>query len=160
MHIRRAGPDDSATIAELNIHLAAETEDLKLDPERVNAGVLALLRDPSKGSYFVCETENSIVGQVMITYEWSDWRNGNIWWLQSVYIRPEFRQKGVFRALFEHIRDLAAVELGVWGLRLYMHAANERARLTYERLGMVHTHYEVFEMETCGARLVNPASTA
>jgi GNAT superfamily N-acetyltransferase len=160
MRIRRAGPDDSATIAEFNIRLAAETEDLKLDPDRVNAGVLALLRDPSKGSYFVCELQNSIVGQVMITYEWSDWRNGNVWWLQSVYIRPEFRQKGVFRTLFEHIRGLAIREPGVWGLRLYMHAANERARTAYKRLGMSRTHYEVFEMETPGVRLISGCKTS
>ncbi len=86
----------------------------------------------------------------MITYEWSDWRNGNIWWLQSVYVHPSFRGRGIFRALFVHVRQLAARDGGVTALRLYMHAENSRARVCYNRLGMAETKYQVFEMNFQG----------
>lgn len=145
MHIRPATPSDCLVIAEFNLRLAAETEDLALDQQTVTAGVSALLRDPSKGLYFVAEDQAKVIGQVMITYEWSDWRNGNIWWLQSVYVLPEHRKKGVFRALYGHLEGLAAQDPEVCGLRLYMHAANARARETYARLGMRQTEYVVFE---------------
>ncbi len=138
-------------VTEFNLRLAEETEDLRLPPQRVSAGVAAVLRDPSKGLYFLAEQERRVCGQVMITYEWSDWRNGNIWWLQSVYVRPECRRAGVFRALFRHVRELAAASPNVWGLRLYMHADNERARQSYAQLGMTQTRYEVFELDTSGA---------
>lgn len=133
-------------VAEFNLRLAQETEDLKLDPACVKAGVSALLRDPAKGVYYLAEAKTEIVGQVMITYEWSDWRNGNIWWLQSVYVKPRFRQLGVFRALFNHLLNLARSGSGVCGLRLYMHADNSNARRSYEKLGMKKTRYEVFEL--------------
>ena len=95
----------------------------------------------------MAEAGGVVVGQVMITYEWSDWRNGNIWWLQSVYVKEGFRQSGIFRALFNHLKQLAVARPDVCGLRLYMHADNTRARQSYERLGMKRTKYEVFEME-------------
>ncbi len=144
--IRQAVPADAPAITDFNLRLARETEALELDPACVSAGVAALLRDSSKGVYFLAECGLTAAGQVMITYEWSDWRNGNLWWLQSVYVLPEFRQRGIFRTLFAHVRQLAAAQGDVWGLRLYMHAENLRARQTYERLGMIHTPYEVFEM--------------
>jgi GNAT superfamily N-acetyltransferase len=134
-------------VAEFNLRLAAETEQLQLDPDCVQAGVRALLNDPSKGIYFLAVDADVVVGQAMITYEWSDWRNGNIWWLQSVYVRPEFRKRGVFRLLFRHIQELARRQPGVWGLRLYMHSGNDRARAAYESLGMAGTHYQVFELD-------------
>jgi ribosomal protein S18 acetylase RimI-like enzyme len=127
--------------------LARETENLHLEPDCVAQGVRAILEDQAKGLYYVAEIDGTVAGQVMITYEWSDWRNGNLWWLQSVYVKPEFRQRGVFRALFAHLQKLAQGSDGVCGLRLYMHADNQRARKSYERLGMRHTKYEVFEME-------------
>ncbi|HEY9170789.1 MAG TPA: GNAT family N-acetyltransferase [Verrucomicrobiae bacterium] len=147
MTIRQASLADAQVIAEFNLRLAAETEQLRLDPETVNAGVAAILADPVKGIYFVAEIEGVVVGQLMITYEWSDWRNGNLWWIQSVFVKPEFRGRGVFPALFKHLEGLARGNPGVAGLRLYMHAENERARRTYERLGMNHSDYEVFEMD-------------
>ena len=134
-------------VAEFNLQLAAETEQLQLDSACVHAGVRALLQDASKGVYFLAAVDGEVVGQAMITYEWSDWRNGNIWWLQSVYVRPEFRKKGVFRLLFRHIQDLAKRQPEVWGLRLYMHSGNDRARVAYESLGMTCTHYQVFELD-------------
>ena len=126
--------------------MAEETENLQLDPERVRTGVATLLKDPSKGLYYVAEVDGAVAGQVMITYEWSDWRNGNIWWLQSVYVKQEFRRQGIFRALFKHLEELARQRDDVCGLRLYMHADNTRARRSYEELGMKHTKYEVLEL--------------
>jgi GNAT superfamily N-acetyltransferase len=130
--------------------LAIETENLHLDPECLLAGVKALLSDPAKGIYFVGEIDGRIAGQVMITYEWSDWRNGNIWWLQSVYVHQDFRRQGVFRQLFEHLTLLARNQPEVCALRLYMHADNSRARHSYEILGMKATHYQVFELNVAG----------
>jgi GNAT superfamily N-acetyltransferase len=127
--------------------MAVETEQLQLPPPTVRAGVAAVLGDANKGLYFLAENAGRVMGQLMITYEWSDWRNGNLWWLQSVYVRPEDRGRGVFRALFAHLTELARARRDVAGLRLYMHAQNETARRTYERLGMKRAGYEVFEMD-------------
>jgi len=133
-----------------------ETEQRRLDPDRVRAGVAALLADAAKGIYFVAETEvngaPAVVGQLLITYEWSDWRNGNFWWIQSVYVAGDSRSQGVFRALFEHVRALATARPDVCGLRLYMDAHNGRARQAYERLGWERTSYEVFEIDFVTAR--------
>jgi len=147
MNIRQATLSDAPVVAEFNLRLAEETERLRLNPEVVRAGVAAALSDPAKGIYFVGETEGAVVGQLMITYEWSDWRNGNFWWIQSVYVKPEFRGRGVFRALFKHLEGLARSNPEVAGLRLYMHTENHRARRTYEQLGMKHSDYEVFETD-------------
>ena len=128
MTIRPAEKADAQVIAEYNVALAAETEDLKLDAGRVGAGVAALLEDSAKGVYYVAEAEGRVVGQLMVTYEWSDWRNGNIWWIQSVYVRKEFRGQGVFARLFGRVRELASERPEVCAIRLYMHSANHRAR--------------------------------
>jgi GNAT superfamily N-acetyltransferase len=141
---------DAAVIAEFNQRLAQETENLRLDAACIGPGVAALLEDEAKGIYYMAEAGGAVVGQVMITYEWSDWRNGNLWWLQSVYVKPEFRRRGIFRALFRHLTDLARADKSVCGLRLYMHRENQTARRSYERLGMKRTPYEVFELETGG----------
>ena len=147
LKIRRANLADAPVIADFNIRLAEESEHLRLDPVCVAAGVAALLSDPAKGIYYVAERNGSVVGQLMITYEWSDWRNGNLWWIQSVYVKEEFRAQGVFKALFRHLENLAQTNHDVAGLRLYMHSDNERARKTYERAGMKNSHYEVLEMD-------------
>ncbi len=133
-------------IVEFNLRLALETEQLRLDPALVQAGVTALLADLAKGVYYVAECGGKVVGQVMLTYEWSDWRNGNLWWLQSVYVEEAHRQQGVFRALFKFVESAARRQRDVRGLRLYMHGENTRARCSYEKLGMHHTPYEVFDM--------------
>ncbi len=132
-------------IAEFNLRLAQETEGLTLDRLRLDKGVKALLQDSAKGVYYIAEVNGAVVGQVMITYEWSDWRNGNLWWLQSVYVRQDFRKQGVFSALFRHVERLARERPEVRGLRLYMHAENEQARRSYQRLGMNPTQYLVFD---------------
>ena len=145
--IRQATPEDLAIIAEFNLRLAMETEALKLDPDCVQAGVAALLKDPAKGIYYVAEGNRGVVGQLMITYEWSDWRNGNLWWIQSVYVQPGSRRLGVFRALFTYLEEVARATPEVKSLRLYMHEDNRVARRSYEKLGMKRTKYEVFELE-------------
>ena len=145
--IRQAVPADGPVIAAFNLRLAEETEGLRLDPARVQAGVGALLEDPAKGVYYVAEVDGAVAGQLMITYEWSDWRNGNLWWIQSVYVKPEFRAQGIFRRLFEHVKNLAREQKGVPALRLYVHAENSRAHRSYERLGMSRTHYQVFDLD-------------
>jgi GNAT superfamily N-acetyltransferase len=131
--------------------MAWETERRRLDPKRVRAGVRGLLKDPTRGSYFVAEFERNgkkiIAGQLLITYEWSDWRNGSFWWIQSVYVEKEFRGQGVFRALFHRVHDLAKARKSVCGLRLYVDAQNASARRAYERLGLKLTNYQMFETD-------------
>ena len=145
--VRQAKPSDAPFIINCNSALALETERKRLAQGRVAAGVRALLADPARGVYFIAEVGGELAGQLLITYEWSDWRNGNFWWIQSVYVPEQFRGRGVFRALFEHVRSLAAERKDVCGLRLYMDAHNARARQAYERLGLKQTNYEMFEVE-------------
>lgn len=145
MKIRQANPSDVEVIANFNIKLARESERLELIPKTVQAGVAALLADRTKGIYFVAETAEGIVGMLMITYEWSDWRNANIWWLQSVYVKEESRGSGVFQSLFHHVEKLARESGEVWSIRLYMEKHNERARRAYQKLGMNEMDYEVME---------------
>ena len=145
MKIRKARPADAAIIAAFNCNLALETEKLRLNTSVVGRGVRALLKDAAKGTYFLADQGGVIVGQLLITYEWSDWRNGYFWWIQSVYVASEFRRDGVFRALYGHVEALARSRRDVCGLRLYVEKNNRRAHTTYERLGMKHTHYEIYE---------------
>lgn len=143
--IRPGTIDDLSTIVDYNNAIAIETEHRELDRTTLTKGVEALLKDPSKGRYFVAVEGEEIIGQTMYTYEWSDWRNGMFWWIQSVYVRPDKRGAGVFSALYRHIQQLAKQEGGVCGLRLYAEEDNTRAQRTYEKLGMVKTGYRVFE---------------
>ena len=143
--IRNAAMTDAAIIASNNSLMAEETEGRTLDPDIIGPGVAALLADPGKGRYWVAEAAGQIVGQLMVTYEWSDWRNGTLWWIQSVYIAPDFRRQGVFSALYHHVESLAAAEPEVCGLRLYVEDNNHRAQRTYEALGMVKPGYVVME---------------
>jgi ribosomal protein S18 acetylase RimI-like enzyme len=143
--IRQAVSADADLLAQFNVELAKESENLILDPARVKAGVEALLRDPSKGTYFVAEAGGVVLGQLLITHEWSDWRNGDFWWLQSVYVRPEARRRGVFRALFDHVLASAQRQGDVAGLRLYVEKHNDQALRTYQRLDLKETHYQLLE---------------
>ena len=145
LEIRAAAESDWSTIAEFNIRLAAETENKELDRLTVEAGVRGVLSDPRRGRYFVACADGQIVGQLMHTYEWSDWRNGDIWWLQSVYVHPDFRRQGIFRRLNAWLSDLAAKDPGVVGLRLYVEQQNERAQQTYRSLNLVDPGYRVME---------------
>lgn len=145
--IRDAVATDRPTIAEFNSRLAEETENRSLDVDTINSGVKALLDDPAKGRYWLAETGDEIIGQIMITFEWSDWRNGMLWWIQSVYIRPQYRRKGVFSVLYRHVESLARTEQDVCGIRLYVENKNERAQATYESLGMHRPGYVVMEID-------------
>ena len=143
--IREARPADAETIAAFNSAMAEETEGKSLDPGIIGPGVANLIADPNRGRYWVAESVGRVVGQLMVTYEWSDWRNGNIWWIQSVYVAPDWRRKGVFSALYGHVESLAAAAPDAIGLRLYVEESNERAQRTYAALGMVKPRYLVME---------------
>lgn len=145
--VRRASMADAPTISAFNRLMALETEARKLDESVVTNGVAAVLKDASKGFYLVAEINRQLVGQLMVTYEWSDWRNGVFWWIQSVFVKPEFRGRGIFRALHAYVACEARNQPGVAGLRLYVHTDNAKARSTYERLGMCSAHYEVLEQD-------------
>ena len=135
MRIRVATPDDSATLVEFNAAMARETESKQLLPEVIGAGVRSLLASPASGFYVVAEEDGRLVGSLMITKEWSDWRNGDFWWIQSVYVRPEARRRGVFRSLYRHVQALAAGDPGVCGFRLYVERENAAAQKTMARSG-------------------------
>lgn len=143
--IRKAELRDAAAIAGFNSAMALETEGKALLPERVNPGVLRLLNDPSLGFYVVAEQAGNVVGSLMVTNEWSDWRNGLFWWIQSVYIVPAARRQGVYRALYDFVRDMARADPGICGFRLYVEKDNTTAQRTYSSLGMEPTDYLVYE---------------
>lgn len=147
VRVRPAVDSDGPVIAKFNALMAQETEHRTLDHALLRPGVEAVLRDQTKGTYYVAETGGTVVGQLMITYEWSDWRNGTFWWIQSVYVKEEYRGKGVFRALFRFIEQQAKMRTDVCGLRLYVEKDNERAKGTYERIGMKKTPYELLEID-------------
>jgi ribosomal protein S18 acetylase RimI-like enzyme len=147
LRIRGALPEDAPVIAGFNAAMALETEHLTLDPVRLRAGVEAVLADAAKGFYFVAEEDGQVVGQLMITFEWSDWRNGNFWWIQSVYVQPETRGLGVYRRLYEHVRSAAADAGNVCGIRLYVERENKRAQEVYRRQGMRAAGYEMYEVD-------------
>jgi len=152
--IREAGPDDAPVIVEFNRRLAWETEHKRLDPALIGPGVAEALRRPELARYFVAERTGEtageaggIIGQIMITYEWSDWRNGLFWWIQSVYVRDDARRGGVFRALYEHVAGLARRTPRTCGLRLYVEHENGAALATYAKLGMKPSGHLVYEVD-------------
>jgi GNAT superfamily N-acetyltransferase len=145
IEIRLAIAADWPVILDFNCDLARESEGKQLNRDHVAAGVQALLADPRKGRYLLAVVAGRVVGQLMHTYEWSDWRNGDIWWLQSVYVHPDFRRHGVFRALFDRLHNEALADPGVVGLRLYVEEHNTRAHETYRNLGLSDGGYFVME---------------
>jgi len=142
--IRKATSDDAPAIVSFQKAMAMETEGMELDSDVVTEGVMALFDDAGKGQYFVAEEQDTVVASLMITYEWSDWRNANIWWFQSVYVIPGYRRKGVFRMMYDHVKK-EGMEQGIAGLRLYVESENIRAQKTYEAMGMNGQHYRMFE---------------
>ena len=142
--IRKAVPSDAPSIIDFQLSMAWETENMKLVHEIVTKGVDAVFNDLSKGQYYVAEADGKVIASLLITYEWSDWRNCNVWWFQSVYVIPEFRRKGVFRKMYSYIRELA-VQQSIAGLRLYVETKNSKAQKTYEALGMSSEHYAFYE---------------
>jgi len=142
--IRKAQVGDLASLVAGNRAMAHETEGVRLDPGVLQAGVRAVLEDPRRGTYWVYEEHGRVLAQLLITTEWSDWRNRFVWWVQSVYVDPDHRRRGLYRRLYAAVRDAARRE-DAGGLRLYVDASNARAQATYSALGMNGDHYRVFE---------------
>ena len=145
--IRKASNNDINTIVSFDYLMAIETETILLDKRIVNLGVNSVITDPSKAQYWIAENNNEIIGQLMVTYEWSDWRNGDMWWISSVYVTENFRRRGVFSALYKHIEHMAKENPGCCGIRLYIEKHNERAQKTYLSLGMNDAGYDVMEVD-------------
>lgn len=152
MIIRQALAQDAAELAEFNISMARETESVELIPDVIRAGVEAMIQHPERGFYLVVELDNGIQASLMVTTEWSDWRNGTFWWIQSVYVRPRYRRQGLYRELYERVKELAEQDSSVCGFRLYVERDNDVARQTYRRLGMQETDYRIFEELTPGLK--------
>jgi ribosomal protein S18 acetylase RimI-like enzyme len=144
--IRNALLKDLTKIVEFNLRMAKETENKNLDASAVHKGVRALINDPHKGFYLVAEKpDEGIVGQLMVTFEWSDWRNKWFWWIQSVYIQQKYRNQKVFSDLYNYLKELAMNSNNVYGIRLYVEKDNLSAKLAYTSLGLIKTSYEMFE---------------
>ena len=156
MQIREANADDAAIITAFNIAMALETEAKHLDPQTARRGVELALRRLEHARYFLAEVDGRAVGQCMITYEWSDWRAGLFWWIQSVYVQPAWRRRGVFRALHAQVGALAEREPDVCGLRLYVEHENTAAQATYLSLGMQRTDYHLYEQLKPGIVFLQP----
>jgi GNAT superfamily N-acetyltransferase len=146
MNIRSAIRQDAAALIEFNQAMALETEGKTLDSKTLTSGVEAVFSSPDKGFYVVAETEaGKICGGLMVTFEWSDWRNAWFWWIQSVYILPEARGKKIYSSLYSFVKDKARNQSDVCGFRLYVERENERAQAVYEKLGMEASHYLMYE---------------
>jgi GNAT superfamily N-acetyltransferase len=145
IHIRKATPADIPHLTDFQISLALESEDVTLDRDILTIGLKAMFDDPSKGYYNIALDEEVVIGCHMVTYEWSDWRNGMVLWLQSVYVKESHRKKGVFKKMYDSITDTIRGDERLRGLRLYVDKTNERAMKTYEAMGMDGSHYTVYE---------------
>lgn len=143
--VRKASEDDVTSISQFNIQMAWETERKELDKQTITAGVRSLFHKPEYGFYMVAETGNEIVATLMITHEWSDWRNGLFWWIQSVYVKPDYRRQGIYRSMYDAVLKLAKNHPEVCGCRLYVEKENITAQKTYKALGMSETHYKMYE---------------
>ena len=148
MKIRKATLNDAIALVDFNQAMAFETEKKQLDSDILTAGVNQLLNDENKGFYLVAELPNGeIAGSLMVTFEWSDWRNSQFWWIQSVYIRPQNRRQGIYSKLYSNVKALANEEQGVCGFRLYVEKDNITAQKTYQNLGMHESHYDMYETD-------------
>ena len=145
--VRPAAIGDLEVLVRFNAAIAKETEGRALDMERLRNGTRAVLESNERGYYLVAEADSGVVGQLFVTYEWSDWRNGMFWWIQSVYVEPAMRERGVYRALHVHVLRDARARGDVCGLRLYVEKENEAAQEAYTRLGMTMTPYRVYEQD-------------
>ena len=145
MNIRLAGKEDAPALVEFNQAMALETEGMQLNAQILQSGVEAVFRDEKKGFYAVAEADGKIVGGLMVTFEWSDWRNAWFWWIQSVYILPDFRGRKIYSLLYEFVKEKARAEGGVCGFRLYVERENVNAQKVYEKLGMQLSHYLMYE---------------
>ena len=145
MIITEAKTSDIPTLANFQCSMAWETEEMKLDPDEVAKGIQALFDDPSKGKYFVARINDETAGCLMITFEWSEWRNASVIWIQSVFVDAKYRRQGVYRALYQHVKAMVKNNEGYQGIRLYVEQQNHRAQQVYKALGMTDEHYLLFE---------------
>jgi GNAT superfamily N-acetyltransferase len=145
--VRSAGSGDASLLIEFNLAMAMESEDKGLDRATLAAGVEHLIEHPLDGFYLVAELAGVPAGALMVTYEWSDWRAGRFWWIQSVYVKPEYRRKGVYSALHRSVRERALSAPDTCGIRLYVERENAGAQATYASLGMSETAYRLYEEE-------------
>ncbi len=143
--IRPARPEEADLLIELQARLARESEGLELDPTALGRGVRAVFDDPGLGEYWVAEIAGEVAACLLVTREWSDWRNGTVLWIQGVYVLPEQRGRGLYRALYEHQRRRVEATPDLKGIRLYVHLGNREARAVYARLGMTDEHYTLYE---------------
>lgn len=147
MDIRLASRSDASALVGFNQAMALETEGKALSTEILSPGVAAVFEDENKGFYVVAEIEGAVVGGLLVTFEWSDWRNKWFWWIQSVYIRPEYRGRSIYSRLYSFVKDLAEKRGNVCGFRLYVEHDNVHAQRVYEKLGMRRSHYLAYEEE-------------
>jgi ribosomal protein S18 acetylase RimI-like enzyme len=156
VNVRLARPEDAATIASFSAAMALETEGRHLDLDRLHDGTLALIESPDRGFFMVAEVEKTgdrqLLGQLMITYEWSDWRNGAFWWIQSVYVDPAWRRQSVFRRMHETVMATAKTSPNVCGVRLYVEESNGAAQAVYRKVGLTPSSYAIFETDFVLAR--------
>jgi GNAT superfamily N-acetyltransferase len=145
INIRGAEKEDVSSLVKFNILMARETEGKELIPEEISLGVKNLLENLQLGFYIVAENKDEIIASLMITTEWSDWRNGSFWWVQSVYVIPEWRKKSVYSRLYGYVKDLAEKDGNICGFRLYVEKDNTIAQQTYKKVGMKETNYMMFE---------------
>ncbi|OHB75215.1 MAG: GNAT family N-acetyltransferase [Planctomycetes bacterium RBG_16_55_9] len=136
---------DAESLTKFNVAMAWETERKRLSPAVVARGVQTLLENPRHGFYVVAEIDHEVVGSLMVTYEWSDWRCASFWWIQSVYVKPELRKQSIFRRLYEFVKEKALQETNVCGFRLYVEENNVAAQSTYNRVGMIWAPYKLYE---------------
>lgn len=147
IRIRDATASDIDRIAEFQQALALESEGKRLDDRLLLPGIRRVFQEPARGFYLVAENEDTVVGSLLITYEWSDWRNANFWWIQSVYVDSQWRRRGVYRALHAYVHDIATSRDDICGIRLYVERNNTVAQQTYNSLGMSHSQYHLYEID-------------
>ena len=145
--VRRASRRDATHIVGFQQSMALETEGKTLDEALINAGVDAVFADPDKGFYLVAESGGEVVGSLLITYEWSDWRNATFWWIQSVFVDANHRRRGVYTAMHDHVLRQAKESDDICGVRLYVERSNHVAQQIYKKLGMDHSHYDLYEID-------------
>lgn len=155
MKIRIADAADAAALIEFNQAMAFETEQKRLDPELIKGGVEAVFADDRKGFYLVAEEDGAVIGGLMITYEWSDWRSKWFWWIQSVYVVPKARGRAIYSSMYAFVKNLAERKGDVCGFRLYVEKDNLHARTVYEKLGMEASHYLMYEENVKAEPLTN-----
>jgi ribosomal protein S18 acetylase RimI-like enzyme len=157
LNVRLARPEDAAAITSFSAAMALETEGRRLDLDRLHLGTIALLEYPDRGFFMVAELEEAddrqLLGQLMITYEWSDWRNGAFWWIQSVYVDPAWRRRSVFRRMHETVMATAKTSPNVCGVRLYVEESNGAAQAVYRKVGLTPSSYAIFETDFVLARM-------